>query len=168
MKFTGEIQELHLAIEGVRKTITLPEETVEVKHLAEDAPYELRVIRGGDKSALNIKQSYFLLGIGIAVLAGTGGGILNVGFIYSDPIVGVAVQDGVSLSSASLLGWIVVLIGGIIPQLMYTAYLMLKNKTYKDYSQAGLKDYGKLALTALIWFCALAFYAKATVILGDF
>lgn len=110
----------------------------------------------------------FVIGLVIALIAGIGSGALNIGFIYSDAIVKLALQDGIAPQSASVLGWMPVLIGGIIPQLLYTMYLMIKNKTYTDYKKAPPKAYGKALLTSVIWFCALTFYAKATVMLGNF
>ncbi|MGL4737745.1 MAG: L-rhamnose/proton symporter RhaT, partial [Cellulosilyticaceae bacterium] len=102
------------------------------------------------------------------LLAGIGAGAMNIGFIYSDHVVQLALQDGVVPQRASMLGWIPVLIGGVIPQLIYPLYLMIKNGTYRDYKKAPAIAYAKALLTSLIWFCALTFYAKGTVMLGGF
>lgn len=110
----------------------------------------------------------FVKGLIFVIIAGLGSAILNIGFVYADQVVQIAINDGVAPTSATLLAWIVVLAGGLVPQVGYTVYLIIKNKRYKDFTLPGCKlAYVKVVATSIVWFAALGVYAKATIMLGS-
>lgn len=106
-------------------------------------------------------------GLVMASAAGLGSAAMNIGFVYANRTLEIAAGHGVSELSASLIPWVITLSGGFVANFAYAAYQLVKNRTYRDYVKPGSsKAYAKALLTALIWFLALGFYAKATVMLG--
>ncbi|UQZ36010.1 rhamnose/proton symporter RhaT [Paenibacillus sp. PK3_47] len=106
-------------------------------------------------------------GLVIASVAGLGSAAMNIGFSFANEAVDIAVADGVPKISASLISWVITLSGGFIANFAYAFILLIKNKSYKDYVAKGAGTaYAKALATALIWFLALGFYAKATALLG--
>ncbi|WP_250637505.1 hypothetical protein [Paenibacillus yonginensis] len=92
---------------------------------------------------------------------------MNIGFAYANQTLEIATRQGVAATSASLIPWVVTLSGGFAANFIYAVFLLIRNRTYRDLTAKGAgKAYGKAIVTALIWFCALGFYAKATVLLG--
>ncbi|WP_310832580.1 L-rhamnose/proton symporter RhaT [Paenibacillus pedocola] len=106
-------------------------------------------------------------GLIIASVAGLGSAAMNIGFSYANQTVDIAVADGTAKISASLISWVITLSGGFIANIAYALILLIKNRTYKDYIAKGAGTaYAKAFITALVWFLALGFYAKATALLG--
>lgn len=106
-------------------------------------------------------------GLLMASIAGLGSAAMNIGFAYANRTLDIAAGHGVSAMSASLIPWVVTLSGGFVANFAYAFYKLIQNRTYCDYVKPGCgKAYVKAIGTALIWFFALGFYAKATVLLG--
>lgn len=106
-------------------------------------------------------------GLIIASVAGLGSAAMNIGFSYASQAADIAVADGTARISASLIAWVITLSGGFIANFAYAFILLIKNRTYKDYVAKGAgKAYVKALVTALVWYLALGFYAKATALLG--
>ncbi|WP_138494145.1 L-rhamnose/proton symporter RhaT [Paenibacillus pinistramenti] len=120
--------------------------------------------QGGDTPDSGNKLSKGLL---LASLAGLGSAAMNIGFTYANQTLDIATDHGVSAMNASLIPWVVTLSGGFAANFVYAVVMLIKNRTYRDYTAKGAgKAYGKAIITAFIWFFALGFYAKATVLLG--
>ncbi|SES97100.1 L-rhamnose/proton symporter RhaT [Paenibacillus sp. NFR01] len=106
-------------------------------------------------------------GLLVASLAGLGSAAMNIGFSYASKTADIAVAAGTPKISASLISWVITLSGGFVANFAYSVYLLIMNKTYKDYTAKGAgKAYLKALATALVWYLALGFYAKATALLG--
>ncbi|MGG0822161.1 L-rhamnose/proton symporter RhaT [Paenibacillus turicensis] len=106
-------------------------------------------------------------GILMASLAGLGSAAMNIGFSYANQTLAIATSHGVNAVSASLIPWVITLSGGFVANFAYSFMKLIKNRSYRDYVAVGAgKAYGKALATSLIWFLALGFYAKASVMLG--
>jgi L-rhamnose-H+ transport protein len=106
-------------------------------------------------------------GILMASLAGLGSAAMNIGFSYANQTLAIATSHGVSPVNASLIPWVITLSGGFVANFAYSFMMLIKNRSYRDYVAVGAgKAYGKALATSLIWFLALGFYAKASVMLG--
>lgn len=116
----------------------------------------------GGGSSVNLTK-----GLIIASVAGLGSAAMNIGFSYATEAADIAVADGTAKISASLISWVITLSGGFVANFVYAFILLIKNGTYRDYVAKGAgKAYVKALGTALIWYLALGFYAKATALLG--
>ncbi|WP_151736174.1 L-rhamnose/proton symporter RhaT [Paenibacillus tengchongensis] len=106
-------------------------------------------------------------GLIIASVAGLGSAAMNIGFSYASEAADIAVLAGTPRISASLISWVITLSGGFVANFVYALVLLIKNRTYRDYVAKGAgMAYLKALVTALIWYLALGFYAKATALLG--
>ncbi|MBP1905869.1 L-rhamnose-H+ transport protein [Paenibacillus turicensis] len=106
-------------------------------------------------------------GILMASLAGLGSAAMNIGFSYANQTLAIATSHGVNAVNASLIPWVITLSGGFVANFAYSFMKLIKNRSYRDYVAVGAgKAYGKALATSLIWFLALGFYAKASVMLG--
>ncbi len=107
------------------------------------------------------------LGLLFSMISGLGSGAMNIGFDRLSPI-GKAVSENVgSDTAASAIQWLPVLAGGAIAGMIFCAISMTKNKTWQTYTKSGgLKRFGILFVTAIVWFIALAAYGIASIKLG--
>ncbi|WP_072500002.1 L-rhamnose/proton symporter RhaT [Olsenella phocaeensis] len=114
------------------------------------------------------KSSLFMVGFVMALASGAGSAALNIGSSATTAPVAVATGAGVPAIWATLLQWCVVMFGGFIANFCYALYKLIKNKTFSDYTKPGCgKAYGKVLLTAFVWFAALGIYGFATSLLGE-
>lgn len=116
----------------------------------------------------NKNASKITLGLFLAFFSGLGAAAQNIGFTYAGTVSNLAVKNGENPTSASLIAWILVFVGGFIANFGYAIYLLNKNKTYNTLTDKGCsKGYLKVIITSFMWYAALAIYGKATVLLGD-
>ena len=94
----------------------------------------LQSLEDSNKSGIK-KGIFFQLGILFSVAAGVGAALQNISFTSAAPAINAAIQQGVKPQSASLVAWIVVLFGGFIPNIIYTVYLLIKNKSWNSLIQ---------------------------------
>lgn len=114
------------------------------------------------------KGSKFMLGFSLALASGAGSAAINIGASAANYPVQLAIDAGISPVSASLLSWVIVFAGGFVANFVYAVIVLVKNKTYTDYTKPGAgKAYFKVLVTSFVWFAALAVYGKATHLLGD-
>ncbi|MEF2965460.1 L-rhamnose/proton symporter RhaT [Paenibacillus sp. M1] len=106
-------------------------------------------------------------GLIMAFLAGLGSAAMNIGFAYANKSLDIAASHGVAEINASLIPWVITLSGGFVANFVYALLMLIKNRTYRDYTAPGSgKAYVKAIVTSFVWFFALGLYAKATVMLG--
>lgn len=114
------------------------------------------------------KNSKFMVGFLLALASGAGSAAINIGASAANYPVQLAIDAGVAPVSASLLSWVIVFAGGFLANFIYAVIVLVKNKTYTDYTKPGAgKVYFKVLVTSFVWFAALAVYGKATHLLGD-
>jgi L-rhamnose-H+ transport protein len=109
----------------------------------------------------------FKVGLLFAIINGAGAGLLNKGFSVAEPIAKASEALGVLPRNASLVSWVVVLFGGFIVNCIYTAFLLIKNKSYKTFFEKGvMKGYLWVAATGVMFFLALGLYGQGAAIMG--
>ncbi len=114
------------------------------------------------------KGLYFQLGIIFSIAAGVGAALQNISFTSAAPAINAAIQQGVKPQNASLVAWIVVLFGGFIPNLVYSVYLLFKNKSWKAFiGKKPAKIFFIAAITGFCWFAALGVYGQSAAIMGE-
>jgi len=107
----------------------------------------------------------YLAGLVIAVVSGVLSSMLNLSFAFGDPIARAGAMHGASTATAVFAVWPVALAGGLIPNLAYTIYLLLKNRTWKFL--AGTPEDASLSLLmGLLWIGAIAIYGVSTRYMG--
>jgi hypothetical protein len=92
--------------------------------------------------------------------------MLNYAFAFAEPIRSIALQRGASPMSAGYAVWPLVLTAGFLPNVVYSIYLLHKNRT-----RALFKDWCPDAILAVVmgtlWMGSLALYGMSAARLGD-
>ncbi len=109
-----------------------------------------------------IKDFALKKGILIAILAGVMSAGMSYGFEAAGPIEAMAISKGVNPLFASNPSLIFILLGGFVTNLIYCAFLNIKNKTYKDYlgvpRNVLLGNIFFTFLAGTLWFLQFHFY----------
>jgi L-rhamnose-H+ transport protein len=107
-------------------------------------------------------------GLLLAILSGILASAMNVGFSYATALSAMAGRHGASPARTSAAIWFPLLAGGSIPNVLYTAYLLRKNKTATLYATRELGVYLFLvACMATLWFGSTILYGIASIRLGS-
>jgi L-rhamnose-H+ transport protein len=108
------------------------------------------------------------LGLLLAVVSGVLASAMNVGFSYATELSTMAIRHGASATGASAAEWLPLLAGGAIPNLLYAAFLLRKNKTTGLYAGRELGKYFLLTTCmAGLWFAGTTLYGVASSMLGS-
>ena len=109
-----------------------------------------------------IKEFALKKGLIIAVFAGIMSACFNFGFKFSEPIQEIALKHGTNPLYQKNPSLIFILLGGFVTNVIYCAFLNVKNKTYRDYiSGSGSVLANNLFFTflaGLLWFLQFHFY----------
>ena len=110
-------------------------------------------------------QKGYRAAVMLAVLCGVMAPMLNYGFTFGRGLAQMAMQMGTSTTAAAYAVWPVVLLGGLVPNVGYSVYLLQKNKTWSAFGKGG-SDVGWATLMAVLWVGAISLYGVAAVYLG--
>ena len=109
------------------------------------------------------------LAILVAVLAGFFSSMLNIGFAYGDPLIQRAAAAGVPDALTSMAVWIPALLGGLIFNAGYPAYLIWRHGTASTFFRGShtAMDWGSAASMGLLWFGSNLLYGYGAVLMGS-
>ena len=109
-----------------------------------------------------VKEFALKKGIYIAIFSGLMSACFNFGFEAAKPIEEVALAHGIKPLFQKNPSLIFLLSGGFITNLIYCAYLNIRNKTYRDYfSVPGIVFLSNIFFTffaGFLWFLQVQFY----------
>lgn len=110
------------------------------------------------------------LGLLVCVVSSILNGMTNVGFALSGNLIDAAVKSG-TVAVAGLEGnivWFLLMIGAFIPNLIYMAWLLTMNNTWKNYlcPEAGA-NIGLVVAMASLWIVSFYFYGMSAAKLGS-
>ena len=105
------------------------------------------------------------LAIFLAVLCGLMAPMLNYSFAFGQDIAKVAVAFGNRPASAVYAVWPVGLAGGLVPNLFYSAWLLIKNHTWSLF-RSNPPDFFRSSLMGVLWMGAFAIYGMSATFLG--
>jgi L-rhamnose-H+ transport protein len=114
------------------------------------------------------KGTGFKTGLVLAVISGITSSMLNIGFVYGNPILETAQSFGTSAELSTIPIWIVVLFGGFIVNFGYATYLLIKAQTYKLYAQNSKLPLILSAISGIFFFSGLGLYGIASAQLDTF
>jgi len=107
----------------------------------------------------------YLSGLGIAVLSGVLSSMLNLSLAFGTSISQLAVDRGADTSTAAFAVWPIALAGGLVPNVVYAAYLLYKNRSWSRLLESSQDAFLSL-LMGLLWIGAVAIYGVSTRYLG--
>ncbi len=113
-------------------------------------------------------RSNYRLGLFLCVFTGVLGSALNLGFALSDALTNRLTSAGSTPLAASFAVWAVVLVGGSTPNLIYSIYLLVKNRTFSCFGQgAGRESMLALAMSVL-WLAGTLGYGVGATFMGSY
>jgi L-rhamnose-H+ transport protein len=110
-------------------------------------------------------RSGYRWGLVIAVVSGVLSSMLNLSFSFGQPLSEAAMRHGAAPSVAVLAVWPVALAGGFLPNLGYTGYLLVHNRTLGK-MRTVYPDLFLSLLMGLLWIVAVLIYGLAANQLG--
>jgi L-rhamnose-H+ transport protein len=120
----------------------------------------------GMKRETQQRSKKFKIGLILAVISGLTSPMLNIGFVYGNPILETAQTLGVTKELATLPIWITVLLGGFTVNFGYATYLLIKTKTYKLFPQKTRMHLVLSTTSGAFFFSGLAIYGVASSLLN--
>ena len=111
------------------------------------------------------RSSAFRASMILAVVCGLLAPMINFGFAFGNGIVRQALQLGVAPGNTSFVVWPAVLLGGLLPNIGYAAYLLTRQRTWGLFL-GGWPDAAWSVLAGLLWAGALLLYGIASRQLG--
>jgi len=104
--------------------------------------------------------------LAVAVLCGLMAPMLNYAFAFGHSIADEAVRQGASPQSAGYAVWPIALLGGLIPNLGYSFWLLSRNATWRHFRGNWRPDVWFSCLMGVLWMGAFAIYGVSSVYLG--
>lgn len=115
--------------------------------------------------ARNAVHRAYPIAILLAVLCGLMAPMLNYSFAFGQDIATAAVAFGNRPVRAAYAVWPVGLAGGLVPNLFYSAWLLVKNHTWSFFRSAR-SDFFRSSLMGALWMGAFAVYGMSATFLG--
>ena len=119
----------------------------------------------GAATVRNTVHRSYPVAIFLAVLCGLMAPMLNYSFAFGQDIAKAAVAFGNQPVRAAYAVWPVGLAGGLVPNLFYSAWLLVKNHTWSSFRSAPT-DLFRSALMGALWMGAFAVYGMSASFLG--
>ena len=107
----------------------------------------------------------YLAAILLAVLCGLMAPMLNYSFAFGQDIAKSAVVLGNQPVHAAYAVWPIALAGGLIPNVAYSVWLLVKNRTWSLFRSAA-PDLWRSSLMGVLWMGAFALYGMSATYLG--
>jgi len=102
----------------------------------------------------------------LAVLCGILAPMLNYSFAFGQNIAMEAVRQGTSEVRSGYAVWPIGLAGGAVPNIIYSLYLLRKNRSWETFRPA-VPDAVWPVLMGVLWMGAFALYGMAVIYLGS-
>mgnify|MGYP001035328271 CR=1 FL=1 len=118
----------------------------------------------------SVSEFNLVKGLVVAILSGILSSFFSFGIEAGKPLADAAVDAGYDHLFANNVTFVVILWGGLVTNLVWTTYLSLKNKAYKDFTNKQTPISKNLLFSALagtIWFLQFFFYGMGESKLGN-
>ncbi len=114
-----------------------------------------------------VVEGSFGAGLTICIFSGIFSSMLNLAFAFSQGVSKAAVEIGASESGGLNAVWMIALVGGFIANGIYTAYVLTRNRTWKNYffPRTGAFWFYGLGM-ALLWYGGLVLYGRGAATMG--
>ena len=120
--------------------------------------------RAADPVQNRVSRSY-PTAISLAVLCGLMAPMLNYSFAFGQDIAKAAVAFGNQPVRAAYAVWPVGLAGGLVPNLFYSFWLLIRNRTWSLFRSTP-QDLFQSSLMGVLWMGAFAIYGMSATFLG--
>jgi L-rhamnose-H+ transport protein len=120
-----------------------------------------------DTASTGDARRSFFLGLLICILSGLLSSCGNLGFAFGGEVVQKAIEHGAPESTAASSLWVLLTIPLFVCNAGYSAWLLRKHHTMKQFFQAGSGHWVLGVLTGFLWFAAFVCYGPGTRRLGS-
>ncbi|HXJ96690.1 MAG TPA: L-rhamnose/proton symporter RhaT [Terriglobia bacterium] len=111
----------------------------------------------------------FKAGLGLCIFTGLFASAFNLGFAFSGDILHRSLESGAVPATAGYGVWSLVLGAGFIPNILYCAYLLRRNRTFPTFFQTGwFRETGLAVSMALVWLSGLFLYGWGATLCGEY
>jgi L-rhamnose-H+ transport protein len=111
----------------------------------------------------------FLVGLGICIFTGIFGANINLGFVFGGGLLRRSIEMGANPITATYAVWALVLGAGFIPNLLYCLYLLIRDRTWSLFHQAGWPAEALLGVAmALLWLGGMVGYGIGATLAGKY
>jgi len=110
-------------------------------------------------------------GLGVAVFSGVMSACMSFGLTAGQPIAELAAQNGANPLYVNNAILVVILLGGLTTNAIWTIYLNIKNKTYTDYTRVSapiVRNIIFCALAGFTWYFQFFFYGMGDSQMGEY
>jgi L-rhamnose-H+ transport protein len=111
------------------------------------------------------RQQGYIAAVMLAVLCGVMAPMLNYAFAFGQGLAEAAVRAGNTPVAAAYAVWPIALLGGLIPNVAYSVYLLRKHRSWGGFAERS-PDAVWPVLMAVLWMGAFALYGVSSVYLG--
>jgi L-rhamnose-H+ transport protein len=112
-------------------------------------------------------EGSFATGMALCIFTGIFASSWNLGFAFGGDVIRASIQQGAGPLSATYAVWGLVLGAGFIPNLVYCAYLLVRNRTASLFARRGWTRDAILAIAmALAWVTAILGYGIGATLVG--
>jgi L-rhamnose-H+ transport protein len=120
---------------------------------------------GDDSGVRSGSHAGYMAALLVAVLCGVMAPMLNYSLAFGQAIGAEAIRQGTPAANSAYAIWPVALLGGLIPNLAYSIYLLSKNRTWDRFAMF-FPDFWFAALMGILWMGAMAVYGTSSSYLG--
>lgn len=120
---------------------------------------------GSQSAAQGVAAGGYVAALLLAVLCGVMAPMINFSLAFGQEIAAEAVRRGTAEANSAYAVWPVALLGGLVPNVAYSIYLLNQNRTWSRF-RPWFPDAWFPVLMGLLWMGAIAVYGTAAVYLG--
>jgi len=124
--------------------------------------------QGAEPSAPSRVSYSFRAGLAICVFTGLVGSAWNVGFAFSGPILRSGAAAGAGSLASPYAVWAVILSAGFVPNLIYCAYLLSRNKTWPRFREGALRETMLGVAMGFLWLSGIVGYGIGATFAGRY
>jgi L-rhamnose-H+ transport protein len=128
---------------------------------------QLREPEKGTQALARAGERGYIAAVLLAVLCGLMAPMLNYAFVFGQGLAVAAVLLGNTPVGAAYAVWPIALLGGLIPNVAFSLYLLDRNKSWRIFS-CDPPDLFWALLMGILWMGAFALYGVSAVYLGTF
>jgi L-rhamnose-H+ transport protein len=115
-----------------------------------------------------VEKGSFGVGLAICIFSGIFSAMLNMAFAFSQPMVNAGMETGATNFGALNAVWMVALGGGFIANAGYTGYLLIRNKTWANFTLPGTGKSWSIGLgMAILWTGGVILYGRGAASMGQ-
>ncbi|GAB3662339.1 L-rhamnose/proton symporter RhaT [Echinicola sediminis] len=118
----------------------------------------------------SISEFSLIKGLAVAILSGILSSFFNFGIEAGKPLADEAVASGYDPLYQNNVTFVVILWGGLLTNLVWTTFLSIKNKSYRDFTNKQSPIFRNIffaSMAGAIWFLQFFFYGMGESLLGN-